>query len=182
MQKIIYLAGGCFWGVQGYFDRVKGVIDSSVGYADSNVENPSYEQVCSGITNAVEAVKVIYDSDVISLACDICSLESACESILSRFFSIIEPFCLNRQGNDIGTQYRSGIYATNKSDLEQVKDFLKKLNALYGRKVATEAKLLSNFYMAENYHQKYLEKHPNGYCHIDIECADKPLNLLNFTH
>lgn len=182
MKKIIYLAGGCFWGVQGYFDRLKGVISTDVGYADSNIANPSYEQVCTGLTNAVEALEVTYDSDVISLVCDIKSLECPCESLLSRLFSIIEPFSLNRQGNDIGTQYRSGIYTLELADLDEVQDFLKKLNALYGRKVAVEAKMLDNFYKAESYHQKYLEKHPNGYCHIDISKADKPLDLLTFSH
>ena len=121
-MAVIYLAGGCFWGMQGYFDRVKGVLDSSVGYANSKIANPSYELVCSGISGAVEALKLEYDESVLSL-----------REIMERFLSIIDPCALNYQGNDRGTQY--------------------------------------NFYEAESYHQKYLEKNPSGYCHIDIESA-----------
>mgnify|MGYP000778406823 FL=1 len=99
MAKIIYLAGGCFWGIEAYFMQVKGIINTTAGYANGNCENPIYQQVCTGKTDFAEAVKIVYDENLISL-----------KEILKRFFDIINPTSLNRQGNDIGTQYRTGIY------------------------------------------------------------------------
>ncbi|EEO25750.1 peptide-methionine (S)-S-oxide reductase MsrA [Helicobacter winghamensis] len=164
MQQTIYLAGGCFWGVQGYFDLLKGVLNSQVGYANSKVESPSYQQVCSGATQATEAVEISFDSTLLSL-----------EMLLKRFFSIINPFALNYQGNDIGTQYRSGIYTQDTQMLKEIKGFVENLQKQFSQKIVTEVSLLENFYSAEAYHQKYLAKNPNGYCHIDLSAALKEI-------
>ncbi|MBX7491193.1 peptide-methionine (S)-S-oxide reductase MsrA [Helicobacter turcicus] len=157
MQQTIYLAGGCFWGVQRYFDLLNGVISSQVGYANSKVESPNYHIVCSGITEAVEAVEIVFDSTLLSI-----------HTLLKHFFNIIDPFALNYQGNDIGTQYRSGIYAKDSSLLLNVRDFIETLQKGLPKPIVTEVKILKNFYPAEAYHQKYLQKNPNGYCHINL--------------
>lgn len=166
MLQTIYLAGGCFWGVQGYFDLLDGVKKTTVGYANSNIANPSYALVCSGQTNATEALEIIFDDSIITL-----------EEIFERFFSIIDPTAINRQGNDIGTQYRSGIYAKNLNLLQEAKSFIEKIKSHYDKPIRTEVQELQNYYIAEEYHQKYLQKNPNGYCHIDIFAALKPLKL-----
>lgn len=166
MQQTIYLAGGCFWGVQGYFDQLKGVIESQVGYANSQVESPTYEQVCSGATNAVETLKLTFDEKILSL-----------EEVLARFFSVIDPFALNYQGNDIGTQYRSGIYTQDSKMLEAIQKFVESYQKKLPRTIVTEVGELNNFYVAESYHQKYLMKNPQGYCHIDLSAALRPLPL-----
>ncbi|PAF47073.1 peptide-methionine (S)-S-oxide reductase [Helicobacter sp. 12S02634-8] len=167
MQGVIYLAGGCFWGVQGYFDRLWGIQATSVGYANSKIPNPSYALVCSGESGAVECVEVKFESAQISL-----------EELLERFFSIIDPTALNRQGNDIGTQYRSGIYANSPSILEATRTFIQKLQKHYPSLIQTEVKELQNYYLAEDYHQKYLQKNPQGYCHIDLSQAQKPIKKI----
>lgn len=157
MNKL-YLAGGCFWGVEEYFSRINGIVDTKVGYANSIIENPNYDLVCSGITKAAEAVEIVFDEDVIDL-----------ESILSEFFKIIDPTILNRQGNDVGTQYRTGIYYINEKDGLIINSFIKKIENNYKSKIVTEVKKIDNFYMAEEYHQKYLKKNPSGYCHINLK-------------
>lgn len=154
----IYLAGGCFWGVQAYFDRVEGIIQSQVGYANSHIINPSYEVVCSGVSGAAEAVELVYSHITL-------------EEIIERFLSIIDPCALNYQGNDIGTQYRSGIYFLHDKEREIIEKVLCKWEQAHGLKVVTEVLPLINFYPAETYHQQYLAKNPRGYCHIDIESA-----------
>lgn len=157
-REEIYLAGGCFWGLQRYFDLIDGVCETQVGYANSLIPNPSYEQVCSHNTNAVEALYVIYDPKVLSL-----------ENLLGRFFAVIDPTALNYQAHDFGTQYRNGIYTDNAAILPQIREFIAThIAPLYTKEIVTEVMLLQNFYPAESYHQKYLLKNPNGYCHIDI--------------
>ncbi len=156
LEKIVF-AGGCFWGVERYFQAIKGVENTVVGYANSKNPNPSYEQVCTGITNAAEAVEVTFNSDVISL-----------KELLDHFFKIIDPFSLNRQGNDVGTQYRTGIYYTSQREVPIILDVLKQIVDRSGRKVQVEVLPLANFYPAEEYHQDYLLKNPYGYCHIPI--------------
>ncbi|MGL6114637.1 MAG: peptide-methionine (S)-S-oxide reductase MsrA [Cetobacterium sp.] len=153
-MKEIYLGGGCFWGMEAYFKRVKGILDTKVGYGNSCVLNPSYRDVCSGETGAVEALYVKYDENVMPL-----------ERILYHFFQNINPTTLNRQGNDIGTQYRSGIYYVDEKDLPVINDYLLKESKKYSNKIVTEVKKMENFYPAEEYHQSYLEKNPEGYCH-----------------
>lgn len=158
MIKKIYLAGGCFWGVQEFFSRINGVIKTYVGYVNSNVENPSYELVCSGTTKAVEAVEIQYDNSIIGL-----------EQLIDNLFEIINPTLLNRQANDIGTQYRTGIYYIDLVEESLIKEKIKKLQEKYSKPIRTEIMKLNNFWLAEEYHQDYLKKNPNGYCHIKFK-------------
>lgn len=155
--KEIWLAGGCFWGTEAFMKHVPGVIHTEVGYANGNTENPTYEDVCRKNTGHAEAVYVRYNPYRINL-----------ESILEYFFEIIDPTLLNRQGHDIGTQYRTGIYYKNLPDREKIEGFIDKKQAQYHKKILTEVLFLENFYKAEEYHQEYLDKNPKGYCHIDM--------------
>lgn len=160
-QQIIYLAGGCFWGVEAFISRLKGVNQTEVGYANGNDLTPTYEKVCSGKTGHAETVKVTYNPEIISL-----------EEILENFYKIIDPYSKNRQGPDVGTQYRSGIYWQENSQKETVLNFLKEKQKDAAKEIAIEASPIKCFYTAENYHQKYLEKNPNGYCHVDLNLID----------
>lgn len=155
-NKEIYFAGGCFWGTEHFLKLINGVEATQVGYANSNVANPTYEKVGTGTTNAAETVKVEYDPQVADLTL-----------LTNLFFKTIDPTSLNRQGNDRGTQYRTGIYYTDPADLPVIQAAVKKLARTYSKLFAVEIKPLSNFYPAENYHQDYLDKNPGGYCHID---------------
>lgn len=164
----IYLAGGCFWGLQGYFDLINGVCETQVGYANSSLPNPSYEQVCAHLTNAAEAVRIVYDPAMLSLS-----------HLLWRFFDVIDPTALNYQANDIGTQYRNGIYTRDLAILPTIHTFITTYIApQYEQAIVTEVMMLQNFYPAESYHQKYLLKNPHGYCHIDISKALQPINFI----
>lgn len=163
--RSIYLAGGCFWGIEAYLERVNGVVDAVSGYANGkdDIDNPSYEQVIKGSGHA-ETVKVTYDADKIDL-----------ETLLSYYFRVIDPTSLNRQGNDRGAQYRTGIYYTEAADKAIIDKALQKLQGKYERPVVVEKQPLKNFSMAESYHQDYLAKNPNGYCHVDLSLADDKL-------
>ena len=154
-MKEIVLAGGCFWGVEEFLSRVNGIEETKVGYANGTQKNPTYEQVCSGNTGHTEACYVKYNESEIGL-----------EVILSKFWSIIDPTVLNRQGNDIGSQYRTGIYYINEEDLPIILKSKAEEENKHKKAVVTEIKPLEGFYAAEEYHQKYLKKNPNGYCHI----------------
>ena len=156
MRKIV-IAGGCFWGVEAYFKLIPGIKETKVGYANSIRENPSYEDVCSGETNAVEAVILTYNPLVISL-----------EKILHYLFRIIDPTSLNKQGGDIGTEYRTGVYYFDESEKDIIQNELNKLQKDYNAKVVVENTPLVNFYDAELYHQDYLTKNPYGYCHVNL--------------
>lgn len=156
-MKEIYLAGGCFWGVEEYFSRIESVVDTEVGYANGHKENPRYEEVCMGNTGHTETTYVKYDEQKISL-----------KELLAKFFNIIDPTSINKQGNDIGSQYRTGIYYTDNEDLETIKDFVDNEKKKYKKEIATEIMNLESFYKAEEYHQDYLKKNPGGYCHIDL--------------
>lgn len=156
MKQTIYLAGGCFWGMEHLFSLVPGVLETCVGYANTTLSYPSYEEVCSGATGAAETVKVTYDDTRVSLA-----------DLLSLFFRSIDPLALNRQGNDCGTQYRTGIYYTDAAEEAEIEDMLAELQRRYSQPIAIECLPLKNFYPAEEYHQKYLDKNPGGYCHVD---------------
>lgn len=153
----IWLAGGCFWGVEAYMARVPGVAGTDVGYANGRTENPTYEDVCKSNTGFAETVQVRYDPQKITLA-----------DLIGRFFSIIDPTSLNRQGNDIGSQYRSGIYYRDPADLPIIEEVKSRIAKNLAKPAVTEVKPLENFYLAEEYHQDYLEKNPRGYCHIDF--------------
>ena len=159
-QKEIYLAGGCFWGTELYLGLVHGVISVESGYANGATEKPSYREVCGGSGHA-EAVHVVYDPCVVSL-----------DQLLTAFYDSIDPTTKDRQGNDIGRQYRSGIYyvpnadGSESADAAVVRASLDALQKRIGKKVVIEVEPIVNFYRAEEDHQEYLEKHPNGYCHI----------------
>ena len=151
----IYLAGGCFWGMEKYITAVRGVNATEVGYANGNTQAPTYEDVCRRNTGHAEAVRVEYDPSLVPL-----------EFLLSLYFDAIDPTALNRQGNDTGTQYRTGIYYTDEADAPVIRRALARLQERLQEPVAVEAGPLINFYPAEDYHQKYLDKNPGGYCHI----------------
>ena len=154
-NKVIYLAGGCFWGTEKYLSLVNGVVSTEVGYANGNTKNPSYEDVCRRNTGHAETVKVVYNPKEINL-----------EDLLKLFYKVIDPVAYNRQGNDIGTQYRTGVYFIDKEDEALIKKSLDELQKEYTETLAVENLELENYYVAEDYHQNYLDKNPGGYCHI----------------
>lgn len=160
MQQTIYLAGGCFWGVEAFFKKLAGIEDTTCGYANSTKEAITYEEVCSGKYEAAECVEVHYNPQQLTL-----------NQILHAFFAIIDPTALNQQGGDIGIQYRTGIYYTQQSQAKEIMAFLKEVEAQYEQGIVTEVQPLINFYPAESYHQDYLDKNPNGYCHINLPKA-----------
>lgn len=168
--KEIYLAGGCFWGTQAYFDQIDGVVETEVGYANGVIENPTYEQVCTGSTGFAETTKIIYDADKINLY-----------QILEQYFRIIDPTSLNKQGGDVGTQYRTGIYTLNSKDRQSVREFFELVKNNYNKEIVVENKILENYYPAEEYHQKYLQKNPGGYCHVDLSLAKEDSQLQKYT-
>ena len=155
--KEIWLAGGCFWGIEAYMTRIYGVYDVTSGYANGNIDNPTYEQVCSGKTKFAEAVHVLYDPEKVSL-----------EKLLISFFKVVDPTSKNKQGNDVGDQYRSGIYYKAVMDKIVIDNVIKNQQKKTTSQIYTEVLPLENFFLAEDYHQDYLEKNPNGYCHIDF--------------
>ena len=154
----IYLAGGCFWGTQHYFDCLPGVEKTEVGYANGSTENPTYEQVKHEGTGHAETVRVLYDPKQLALT-----------ELLEQYYKVIDPTSVNRQGGDVGVQYRTGIYYTDPSDRAVIEESLAGLQEQYDAPLAVEVLPLSNFYTAEEYHQKYLEKNPGGYCHIPAQ-------------
>ena len=154
MKNTIYIAGGCFWGTQRFFDQFDGVISTEVGYANGPTDAPSYEEVCNDSGHA-ETVKIEYDDDVITL-----------DEIIGFYLMIVDPTSVNKQGGDEGIQYRTGIYYTDKKQLPVIEKRMKLLEESIGQKSAIEVKPLENFFTAEEYHQKYLVKNPTGYCHI----------------
>ncbi|MGB9680118.1 MAG: peptide-methionine (S)-S-oxide reductase MsrA [Minisyncoccia bacterium] len=156
MKEIVF-AGGCFWGVEEYMSRIPGVIDTKVGYANGIKENPTYEEVCTNTTGHAEACYVKFDENIISL-----------EELLNKFWKVIDPTSLNRQGPDIGSQYRTGIYYIENSDLPIILKTKDEQQKNYKKPIVTEIMPLKVFYKAEEYHQKYLKKNPGGYCHINL--------------
>lgn len=151
----IYLAGGCFWGLEAFLKQLPGVRGTEVGYANGATCNPTYAEVCHGGTGHAETVKVTYDPQVLPT-----------DVLLRGFFSVIDPTSVNRQGNDVGTQYRSGVYWDDPTDEAVVRTALAELQTSYRGPVATEVGPIRGFYPAEDYHQDYLDKNPGGYCHI----------------
>lgn len=158
----IYLAGGCFWGVEEYFSRVPGVIDAVSGYANGKGYTTQYELVKQ--TGHAETVHVTYNAKKISL-----------KDVLLHYFRIIDPLSKNKQGNDVGTQYRTGVYYTDDQDLATIDEVFQEIRAKYDQDLAVEKGKLNNFIVAEDYHQDYLQKHPDGYCHIDVNQAAYPV-------
>ncbi|WP_373436814.1 peptide-methionine (R)-S-oxide reductase MsrB [Metamycoplasma equirhinis] len=162
MNKI-YLAGGCFWGMQAYFSKIKGIINTNVGYANGLTLETNYHNIKE--TDHAETLEIEYDENIINIA-----------EIFERYLTLINPYSRNRQGGDIGRQYRTGIYFVDeysrKCALLTLQIYEKQHE---GKKVAIEVEKLNNFILAEEYHQNYLLKNPNGYCHINLSAADKPL-------
>ena len=161
-QRIIYLAGGCFWGLEAYMERIQGVTDAVSGYANGKGDTTNYQLLHA--TDHAETVKVTYDPDKISL-----------DKLLQYYFRVIDPTSINKQGNDRGRQYRTGIYYQNEQDKAVIEAALKTLQSKYQEPIQIEVEPLKNYVEAEEYHQDYLKKNPNGYCHIDIKKADEPL-------
>ncbi|MBR4423820.1 MAG: peptide-methionine (R)-S-oxide reductase MsrB [Mailhella sp.] len=154
----IYFAGGCFWGVEEYFSRIPGVLDVVVGYANGTTADPSYEDVCTKKTGHAETAKVVYDPRVVGLR------------VLARqFFKIIDPVSVDRQGNDAGSQYRTGMYYVDEGDRSVLESVMREAAGRYGKPLAVELLPLRAFHPAEEYHQDYLKKHPGGYCHVRFE-------------
>ena len=161
------LAGGCFWCTESVFIRVPGVLKSVSGYANGNKDRPSYEQVCTGKTGHAEVVQVDFDPAVIGLP-----------ALLDLFFQAHDPTQLNAQGNDIGTQYRSGIYYTDEAQRTEAEAAKARAQKKHGGRVVTEVLPLSSFWPAEGYHQDYFNKNPNqAYCRAVIPPKLKKLGL-----
>ena len=152
--KTIYVAGGCFWGIQKFFDQFDGIVHTEVGYANGPDRAPSYREVCANSGHA-ETLRVDYDPSIITLS-----------QLLGKYFLVVDPLSVNRQGHDEGIQYRTGIYYTDASDLPEIEAVYRAEEARVGKKLAVEVLPLQNFFPAEEYHQKYLDKNPGGYCHI----------------
>ncbi len=155
--KDIYLAGGCFWGLEAYMTRIYGVYDAVSGYANGNTENPSYEDLVYHGSGHAETVKVTYDPNLVDL-----------DILLRYYLRVIDPISVNKQGNDVGVQYRTGIYYTDEADRAVIDARIDKLQADITAPVAIEVAPLEHFYLAEEYHQDYLEKNKGGYCHINL--------------
>ncbi|MDY0235402.1 MAG: peptide-methionine (R)-S-oxide reductase MsrB [Gudongella sp.] len=160
----IYLAGGCFWGVEAYMEKIPGVYDVTSGYANGNTENPTYEEVIYDNTNHAETVHVTYDKSKVDLT-----------SLLVYYFKVIDPTSVNKQGNDRGSQYRTGIYYTDEEDLKTIETVMAEEQNKYKDPLVVEVLPLDNYALAEEYHQDYLTKNPNGYCHIDLSLSDDPI-------
>lgn len=172
MTKSIYFAGGCFWGTEHYFKQVRGVVATEVGYANGRVPEevsqpsaawaPTYEEVYTDTTGFAETVRIEYDPERVSL-----------QLLGELFFRSIDPTSLNRQGEDVGTRYRTGVYYTDAGDRPLFEALFLHVEAAVGQPLAVELEPLQNFYPAEDYHQDYLDKHPDGYCHL-------PWSLMEF--
>lgn len=158
--KEIYLAGGCFWGVEAFFKKVPGVIETTVGYANGQTLDTNYQILRT--TDHSETVHIKYDERKVTL-----------KKLLDYYFQIIEPTSLNKQGNDRGRQYRTGIYYTDEEIVEIIKNKITEEQKKYTDKIQVEVKKLENYILGEEYHQDYLEKNPGGYCHINMSEAVK---------
>lgn len=155
MKHTIYLAGGCYWGVEKYLSSIAGITETEVGFANGHVTAPAYVQVKHGDTGHAETVRTVYEDAILPL-----------NKLLRLFFRIIDPTSVERQGEDVGNQYRTGVYWTDAADEAVIRAELDKLQTAYAAPLAVEARPLDCFYPAEAYHQKYLDKTPGGYCHV----------------
>lgn len=162
MKKVIYLAGGCFWGAEHFLKQLQGVTGTEVGFANGHTENPTYKEVYTDTTGYAETVRVEFDEDIIPL-----------EFLLRMYFRAIDPTSLNRQGEDSGTRYRTGIYYTSEDEVPAIEAVFEEEQKKCSEPLAVEVLPLQNFYPAEEYHQDYLEKNPAGYCHL-------PLSLFEY--
>lgn len=159
----IYLAGGCFWGMEEYFSRLNGVHNVTSGYANGTSDSTSYREL--KITDHAETIHIEYNASIITL-----------QELLAHYFRVIDPFSVNRQGNDRGRQYRTGIYYVDEVSQKEIETFLAMKNAPYTKPFAIEVEPLKHYILAEEYHQDYLKKNPGGYCHIDVTKASIPLS------
>ena len=162
MTKEIFLAGGCFWGTEHYFKQIEGVVNTEVGFANGYTTNPTYKEVYTDKTGYAETVRIEFDDDVVDV-----------EFLLQMFFKAIDPTSLNKQGHDEGTRYRTGVYFTDSADQPVIEKVFAEEQKNYEQPLAVEKLPLQNFYTAEEYHQDYLDKNPDGYCHL-------PLSLFEF--
>ncbi len=162
--KEIYLAGGCFWGLEAYMSRIYGVKEVSSGYANGATDKPSYQDVSYNDSGHAETVKVVYDAKRVDL-----------DTLLRYYLRVIDPISVNKQGNDVGKQYRTGIYYQEIADKAVIEQRLVRLQRDYDQPLAIEVKSLDNFYLAEDYHQDYLDKNPDGYCHINLFAVEQTL-------
>ena len=158
MLKDIYLAGGCFWGAEHFFQQIDGVVFTEVGFANGNTPDPTYKEVYTDTTGYAETVHVRYDTEKVGL-----------KFLLRMFFKAIDPTSLNKQGEDEGTRYRTGIYYTDAADLPKIEAVYEEEQQKTAAPFVVEVKPLENFYRAEDYHQDYLNKNPDGYCHLPLE-------------
>lgn len=158
MTKDIFLAGGCFWGTEHYFKQIEGVLNTEVGFANGHTENPTYKEVYTDTTGYAETVRIQYDDTVADL-----------EFLLQMFFKAIDPTSLNKQGHDEGTRYRTGVYYTDDNDLPIIQQVFAQEQQKHSLPLAVEIAPLLSFYPAEEYHQDYLDKNPDGYCHLPVE-------------
>jgi len=163
-RETALFAAGCFWGTEGYFRQLEGVLSTTVGYSGGNVPFPSYELVCTGKTGHAETIRIDFDPTKISY-----------RDLLFHFFRMHDPTSLNRQGGDIGTQYRSAVFTVGEAQREDAVSAIEELGKEYGKPIVTEVREAGAFYAAETYHQDYLEKNPGGYCHVDLSLARRPL-------
>lgn len=161
----IYLAGGCFWGLEAYMSRVYGVYNVTSGYANGKTEEPAYEDLIYNNSGHAETVHIQYDPKLVSI-----------ETLLSYYLKVVDPTSLNKQGNDRGTQYRTGIYYTEDTKIENIEKTLNFEQEMYEDDIVIEVEPLVHYYLAEEYHQDYLEKNPNGYCHIDLDVVTEDIS------
>lgn len=160
--KRIVLAGGCFWGVERYFQLLKGVVTTTVGYVNGNFKNPKYEDLINHRATHAEACEIYYDENIITL-----------QQILEHMFRFIDPTSVNKQGGDVGIQYRTGVYYKTVEDKKIVENFINQKQKQYHKSIAVEVVEEKGYYLAEEYHQNYLEKNPTGYCHVNLNLIKK---------
>ena len=158
MTKDIFLAGGCFWGTEHYFKQIEGVTYTEVGFANGQTDNPTYEEVYTDATGYAETVRIQYDDTLVDLT-----------FLLQMFFKAIDPITLNKQGHDEGTRYRTGVYYTSETELPVILEAFAEEQKKWDIPIAVEVEPLECFYPADEFHQDYLDKHPDGYCHLPIE-------------
>ena len=164
----LYLAAGCFWGAQHFLRQLPGVISTRVGYANGRTQHPTYEQVKHEHTGHAETVEVVYDETILPT-----------RTLLDCYYLCIDPTSVNKQGEDEGEQYRTGIYYTDPAPVPVIQDSLSGLAAKYDKPLAIELEPLAQFFPAEDYHQDYLIKNPNGYCHIPRDLIKKVKSIMN---
>ena len=166
MNNTIYLAGGCFWGMQKYLKLIKGVLATEVGFANGHTERPSYKDVYTDATGHAETVRVEYNNEALDL-----------KDLVRFFFKAIDPLSVNRQGEDCGTRYRTGVYYTEDAEKKPIMEIFEEVSKEFGAPLAVECCPLECYWSAEEYHQDYLDKNPQGYCHLRQELFEYAKNL-----